>query len=158
MITVRNTEDLAKIDYTPFVISVNIDGIVYTSTKLSVTQGLKLVPKLVDCLGASLLALAMGDLSTNKLASAAQQLQVRAAAVDLVDLATSLLQNVKASHRGMGPNRAQDPGPILEKWEEHFAGEYPHLIRVCLFAARHIYLGPTLGSLSKSGPQNPQTT
>ena len=133
-----------------------IDGIVYTSDKLPTTTGLIIWPRLIRLLGEQLLAAVItGNLSvfeddeTGELSAiAAMRVAERADEIDFPDLARRLLANIRANK----VNRIDgNEGLIADHFDEHFSGEYLHLIKVLVFAAQHNIMGPTLGSLLKSG-------
>ena len=168
-----------------------IDGRVYTSTKLPAVAGLTVLPKLIRILGegmlAKLLSGSVGELAEGltidpdqeaaklresgadeaevaKRYEAAKMLRERAGAdvaylvetvaeradrVGLDALAMSLLAEVQCNKlRPIGDGYVAKDRQVFDA---HFAGEYIHLLKVLIFAIRHNFAGPTLGSLSMSG-------
>jgi hypothetical protein len=126
-----------------------IDGLVYTSTKLGAIAGVDLLPKLSALLGDAVLRLILtgsSEVLRDPGVAAAIFVRVSERAGSGLPI-KDLLKRVKCNAlRPIGK-----PGSVVDGFDDHFAGEYVHLLNVCEFAARHNFLGFTLGSLSMIG-------
>lgn len=137
--------ELSAIDMRPNVLQHRVDGVMYTSAKLPARVGLELGPRVISLLGpglARLLAAADSDeIPVDKLAAALVIVAERAMRDGLVPLALDLLARTQcAAFRGGGD------GPITaDRFDDHFAGEYLHLIKVCALVLAHNFRGPTVG-------------
>ncbi len=132
-----------KLDCKPRTVQLEIDGLMYTSTKLPADLGLEIWPRCVVMFGAGLArALSTGDLASvgiQGIVAFASQ----ASADGLMPLFRDLLARMKCGQL----HTTKQPGKVLDDFAEHFAGEYPHLIKVVAFAMAHNLKGPTLGGL-----------
>lgn len=138
--------EMRSIDLKPSTIQHKIDGVVYTSTKFSARTGLELLPRVTTLVGAGLLRLiATGEaegLPIDRLALALVAIADRALRDGLVPLVLDLLGSTQC-----GAFRGGGDGKITpDKFDEHFAGEYLHLLKVCALALAHNFRGPTFGS------------
>jgi hypothetical protein len=111
----------------PRVVQLNIDGITYTSTKLSARVGWELLPRLGTLLG-SALPYIMGDASGQDFDVAViEAVSSRAMADGLMPLTSDLLAEIQCNKL----NGIDDQiGSVLPDFETHFAGEYVHLLKV----------------------------
>lgn len=119
-----------------------IDGLRYTSTKLAATVGLELLPRITALFGSAFTrAMATGDLggiSPDVFVRVAD----RAMRDGLWPLVRALLERMEVNELA----GIKEPGNVLDDFDDHFAGEYMHLLRVCLFALAHNFRGPALGA------------
>ena len=122
-------------------VSLEIDGLRYTSTKLPALAGLELWSRLLAMLGADMLrALVTGSLdgvTMDALARAA----VRSTQLGLSEAVRDLLAGVEVNELA----GLKSPGPVGDDIDGHFAGEYMHLLKVCQFVMAHNLLGPCRG-------------
>lgn len=138
--------ELRSIDLKPSTIQHKIDGVTYTSTKFPARTGLELLPRVTTLVGSGLLKLiATGDgdgVPIDRLAVAMVAIADRAMRDGLVPLVLDLLACTQC-----GAFRGGGDGKITpDKFDEHFAGEYMHLLKVCALALAHNFRGPTFGS------------
>ncbi len=138
--------ELRAVDLKPSTIQYRIDGVTYTSTKFPARVGLELMPRVTALVSSGLLRLvAVGDLDTlpiDRLVASLVAIADRALRDGLVPLVLDLLARVQC-----GAFRGGGQGPITpDKFDEHFAGEYVHLLKVCALALAHNFRGPTFGS------------
>lgn len=110
-----------------------IDGLMYTSTKLPTTQGLEVLPRWMLVAGQIVI---QGKFGADALGAALERL----ISEGTVSMTRALLSNTFVNVLAGDPKG----GSVISKFDDHFAGEYPHLIRVMLFVSRH-NLTPTLG-------------
>lgn len=133
--------ELAGVDFKPGQVQHRIDGVMYTSAKLPTSIGLELWPRITALLGAALtrtVATGEGEVDFGMI----QRIAEAAARVGLVPICADLLQRVQCGKlRSTGK-----PGAVMSDFEEHFAGEYAHLAKVCGFALAHNLRGPTYGA------------
>lgn len=134
--------DLQRVDMKPRQVQWKIDGLVYTSTKLPATIGLEIWPRLAALIGAGLTrAIATGD-AGDLTGEMLLRIATRAMNDGLVPLVKDLLGRMKCGKlAGTGK-----PGDVLDDFDEHFAGEYGHLLKVAAFAVAHNLRGPTYGA------------
>jgi hypothetical protein len=131
-------------DMKPRTVQHKIDGLVYTSRKFPASVGLELLPRVSALIGASLMRTAVtGEDSDEVGIEALLQVADRAMRDGLIatcrDLLSRMQVNELAGAKGEG-------GEVLADFDEHFAGEYMHLAKVCIFALAHNFRGPTLGT------------
>lgn len=132
---------LGELNCKPRVLQLEIDGLMYTSTKLSASVGLDLWPRVTALLGAGLArAIATGSIAAVD-ANALLRVADRAMRDGLLPLVRDLLQRMQCGKL----HSTGKPGKVLDDFDEHFAGEYGHLLRVCAFALIHNLRGPTYG-------------
>lgn len=148
------------IDYTEETVTREIDGFMYTSDKLPCMTAVKLLARAQLALGergmravvqrhaavlaeeAPLLVLGAKDVHVY-----GALLQASHGVEQDPTLIRDMLQGVRVDrYRPAGPG-----GPVARVLDEHFKGEFPHLLRVLDFVAAHNYLGFTLGRRSLSG-------
>jgi hypothetical protein len=139
------------------IVTEEIDGIVYTSTKLPATKALSLHARVARVLGdEGLHALVVSGLGARQVPPAVYLTAVQRILERLGDdvaLPRDLCAELKANAlRPTGEGRVQ---PVFDR---HFAGEMPHMFEVCLFILRHNILGFTLGSLSLGGSHTSAAT
>ncbi|NJK32974.1 MAG: hypothetical protein HC927_11505 [Deltaproteobacteria bacterium] len=87
-------------------------------------------------------ALAIGDAAFLR-ADLMTPIADRAVQHGLYSIARDLLGRTKVNRYQHIPGSSG--GDVVPEMDEHFAGEYMHLFRVCLFVLAHNYRGPTLG-------------
>lgn len=151
--------------YRDNVVTEEIDGISYTSTKFPMTPSLALLGRVVRILGeAGLQAVAVSNgRNTNwarvlsggdpRLFAAVSKL-AEGLEVD-PSLPKDLCTRLKASHiRPAG----EEGGSVAKHFDAHFAGELVHLFKVLAFVLGHNFMGFTLGSLSLNGSHTPEPT
>lgn len=136
---------IKKTDLRANVVQLEIDGVMYTSTKLPARVGLELLPRVTGLLGAGLLRLVVTaeveELGADRIMAALVMVSERAMRDGLVPLVLDLLRNTACGKlRGSG-----EDGPVGPAFDDHFAGEYGHLLAVCAFVLAHNFKGPTLG-------------
>lgn len=133
---------LGTVDVKPSMVQLEIDGLVYTSTKLAADDGLEIWPRVLGLIGPALTrAIAMGE-DFEPTADMLTAIADRAQRDGLTPLARMLLVRVQCN--AIRPTGAQ--GDLLPHFGSHFAGEYVHLLKVCMFALSHNLRGPTLGA------------
>lgn len=136
-------QELKGVDFKPGTVQHAIDGLMYTSTKLPCSVGIELWPRLVALFGAAMTkAVATGDVEDagdGMLLGLAD----RAMRDGLLPVVRDLLARMKCGQL----RTTSKPGDVLPAFDEHFAGEYIHLVKVCAFAVAHNLRGPTLGAL-----------
>lgn len=153
--------------YQPAVVSEEIDGFRYTSTKFPAMNALRLMARTVSLLGEAglqAIVLSRGKALAKifpRLVLAAQPALYQAAVAmayglkDDLALPRDLCANLKVSRvRGLG----EKGGNVAEHFDTHFSGELPHMVRVLLFVLIHNYAGFTLGSLSMGGSPTSEPT
>lgn len=139
------THSLKDVDLTQPTVQHKINGLVYTSTKLAIPTGLSVGERGASLIGPSLFrALAVGD-GVEMRVDLLTPLADRAVQHGLYSLARDLLSRCKVNAYRHQPG--SKGGDLAGEMDEHFAGEYPHLFRVCLFVLAHNFRGPTLGGL-----------
>lgn len=141
-------------DFSEPTVTVNVDGIMYTSTKLPCAKALELLGRCGQVLGERGMraaiqrhARAAAEL-VPQLVIDAQKVNVYGAMLQISyglqqdpGLPRDLLAQVKCN--AIRPTGAE--GPIGPAFDHHFAGELPHLFRVLEKVAVHNFLGFTLG-------------
>jgi hypothetical protein len=133
---------LAAVDCKPRTVQMRIDGVMYTSSKLPASIGLELWPRLTALCGSALVrAVATSDMSGFD-ARVIVAVADRAMRDGLVTTCTDLLKRVQCEKTPSQP----DGGHVIDDFDEHFAGEYGHLLKVCAFALAHNLRGPTFGA------------
>lgn len=118
-----------------------IDGLVYTSRKLPTDLGLELWPRVTSLLGAALAKAAVTGDGVGLDASAISRVAERAMRDGLVPLCRDLLSQTIVNK----VNGGTEPGRLADHFNEHFAGEYTHLLKVAIFVLAHNLRGPTYG-------------
>lgn len=120
-----------------------IDGITYTTTTLPATDGLRIMPKLVDLLGETGMALLLATSDEEKeslmenaeiTAALMSSIAERAAENDGLLVIKDLLASTKCDKIQIGDNFIE--GSVAENFDDHFAGRYMHLIRVAIWVGR----------------------
>ena len=124
-------------------VQLTVDGLVYTSTKLPASVGLELWPRVAALLGAALTrAAATGEVEEGTdYGAAIVKVADRAMRDSLIPLVRDLLARMKCGKL----YSTGEAGDVLSDFDEHFAGEYLHLLKVCVFAIAHNLRGPTYG-------------
>lgn len=134
-------EKLKNQDCKPRVLQMEIDGLMYTSSKLPASIGLELWPRVMALFGSAVTkAVATGD-TEDVGAQALLSVLDRAMDDGLLPLVRDLMQRVQCNKL----YTTQQPGAVLSDFDEHFAGEYIHMLKVAAFAVMHNLKGPTLG-------------
>lgn len=119
-----------------------IDGITYTTRTMPATQGLMILPKLVNLVGENGLTLLMAT-SEDERASLMENKEVVAALItSIADRASDggllvlkeLLELTTCNKIKIGDNEVE--GSVLENFDDHFAGRYVHLITVAIWVGR----------------------
>lgn len=122
-----------------------IDGLMYTSTKLPCAKGLEVLASLTALVGRGLVkSIATGDMTGINLATLTA-LAEAALRVGVVDVLRSLLTQTSVGTLRSGGQTGTGGGNVAQHFDSHFAGEYVHLLKVCVLAAAHNYKGFTLG-------------
>lgn len=136
--------EIRALDCKPMAVSMEIDGIKYKSTKWPAGDGLDLWVRLGRVLGSGLTRMvATGDVeNVDELAVIGALVAVceKAQQESLELLARSVLRGVTSAAL-----RGDKQGNVVDHFDEHFAGEYGHLLKVCAFAIAHNLKGPTFG-------------
>lgn len=141
------SEDLRK-----NLVQFEIDGLMYTSTKLPARVGLELFPRVSALLGAGLLRLVVTqeveELGADRIMAALVLVSERAMRDGLVPLVLDLLRETQCGTLRDEMDKEGRPkgGPVVPSFDTHFRGEYGHLLAVCAFVLAHNYKGPTLGA------------
>ncbi len=132
---------LAAGDMKSHTTTMEIDGIVYTSSKIPARIGWELLPRIGTLLGAAMGPL-LGEgegIDAAVILSVCQQAMTDGMMPVTLDLLQSMecnkLQGIEDRH-----------GRVADEFDQHFAGEYVHLVKVLIFAFRHNYLGFSRGS------------
>jgi hypothetical protein len=132
---------LAQINVKRKTVQHKIDGLCYTSTKFAASTGLEIWPRITALLGAAFTrSIATGDMG-GVTADVFVRVADRAMTDGLVPLVRDLMQRLKVDVL----DGDTGGGDVLDQFDEHFAGEYGHLLRVCAFVIAHNLRGPTLG-------------
>jgi hypothetical protein len=139
---------LAALDCKPRTVQHTIDGVCYTSTKFAFTVGVELFPRITALVGngvARALATGQGldEIDIGEIAAAVVGVSERAMRDGLMPIVRDLLSRVQCGSLapGLPVVGALTPAAL----DEHFAGEYIHVLKVCVFALAHNYRGPTFG-------------
>ena len=136
--------ELRALDCTPYTVQFRIDGLMYTSEKLPASRGLDVGPRVTALLGTGILRLIVGasedGLGADQIAAAIVSISDRAMRDGLVPLVLAVLERTSC-----GKLRGGGDGKVVPKFDEHFAGEYGHLLKVCAFVLAHNFRGPTYG-------------
>ncbi len=137
--------DTSGVDLRESQIQYEIDGLLYTTTKLPCTKGLEVFQHLQAVLGPVLPAVITGNFKglDPRLASLVAENGIRHGMVAMVK---DLLSSTVVNHLRSGGVLAEKGGNVRMHFDEHYSGEYPHLLRVCLFVLAHNFRGPTLGA------------
>lgn len=134
-------ESLKALDCKPGVVQLEIDGLVYTSTKLPTSLGLELWPRVTALLGAALTRSLVTSDAAGIDPGGLVRVAERAMRDGLVPLVRDLLRKTQCGKlRSTGKD-----GDVLSDFDEHFAGDYGHLLKVCVFVLTHNLRGPTYG-------------
>lgn len=137
--------ELQKLDKRPKMVQFEIDGICYTSSKLPALLGLDVWTRLAAALGDGVVrVLATGG----EMDASAFVLVARALARDgVVDVLRDLMKSTKCGAIGGHPASGKPlQGDLLPHFDDHFAGEYLHLLKVVIFLVAHNLGGPTYGA------------
>lgn len=144
--------------------STTIDGVNYTTSTYPAMLGLELMGRMSRCVSASHLKLLVhedmdGSLSVEQLTSLLSDpatiaqigLHVIQRAAELGDmkLARDLLAFTE-SPDGIQIGAAKAKGSVHEHFDDHFAGRYGHMLKVCIWAARVGFGAPLDVGPSKS--------
>ncbi len=125
-------------------VQVEIDDILYTSTKFSARRGLEILPRVGALLGAALTPIMSAGESGDFDLRVFEEVADRAMRDGLGPLAIDLLSSMDCNAlKGQKDNC----GNVAQEFDEHFAGEYVHLIKVLLFSLYHNFRGFSRGSL-----------
>lgn len=129
-------------DMKPSTVQFEIDGLMYTSTKLPASLGLEVWPRVTALLGNAMTrAVVTGDVADMDIGQSLVGLADRAMRDGLVPLVRDLLSRMKCNKlRSSGQG-----GDVLGDFDAHFAGDYAHLLKVCVLALSHNLRGPTYG-------------
>lgn len=141
---------LASADFKPAIVDKAIDGINYRSQKWPASLGLELWPKTVTLFGPALKPIVTGETSDDIWLATLVRVSERASAPGFADYVKAILSRTAASEV-----RTIGAGAVIDGFDEHFAGEYMHLLKVCLFVLSHNLRGPTFGASSMSGAPVP---
>lgn len=136
-------EMLKNLDCKPRTLQLEIDGLMYTSSKLPASTGVQLWPQLIAVFGEGLTkSMATASSDESFAASALISIMKNISDEGVLSLIRDLLQRVKCNKL----YTSQQPGSVLSDFDEHFAGEYMHLLKVTGFALVHNLKGPILGA------------
>jgi hypothetical protein len=137
-------ERLNTLDCTPMAVQFEVDGLVYTNTKLPAAVGLDVLPRVVSLLGPALMRVVVAGESVDQteFLLAVVAVAERAMRDGLVGLMRQLCDKLQCS----AVRPVNQPGSIGPAFDQHFAGEYGHLFRVLWFVLVHNFKGFTLGS------------
>lgn len=154
-------ESLRKLDHKPITTHCKIDGLAYTNNKLPTAAGLEVWGRLGQLVGSAVLRrVAAGDGSPDW-GMALVSVCNAAVANGLTPLIIELLSETRVDqYRHMpAPESSRDKGGglVVDEFDEHFRGEYAHLVKVCAWVVWHNLAGPTLGSRSTSGTRSRRT-
>ncbi len=125
-------------------IVVTIDGLTYTTTKLPCSKGIEVWTHLSALLGPVFPAVMTGKfagLDPRVVAKVAEQ----ALRLGLVPVLKDLLSSTSVDRLRSGGLTGETGGNVRAHFDTHFAGEYLHLLKVCVLAAAHNLRGPSLG-------------
>ena len=135
-------EQLKHVDCKPRLLQLEIDGLMYTSSKLPASTGVQIWPQLISVFGEGITtSIATASTDETFAASALVSIMKNIADEGVLPLIRDLLQRVQCNKL----YTTQQPGPVVSDFDEHFAGEYMHMIKVAGFALVHNLKGPTLG-------------
>jgi hypothetical protein len=137
--------ELRSLDCKPGTVQCKIDGLCYTSAKLPFSIGVELAPRVASLVGNGIMkALATGqgleDVDLAELAALIVGVSDRAMRDGLMPIVRDLLSRMKC-----GALRTGGEGSVVPVMDDHFAGEYIHALKVCVFSLAHNYRGPSLG-------------
>lgn len=146
--------------YRETVVTEDVDGICYTSSKFPTTAALRFMARAVAVLGeyglqALVARFAKGDRGSTLVQGLGPRALVQIAAGLEADssLPRELTEGLKASRL-----RPVGEGTIGNAFDRHFQGEYFHLAHVIVFVLTHNFLGFTLGSQSLGGSRTSEPT
>jgi hypothetical protein len=124
-------------------VQVEIDGLVYTSAKFPASVGLNVLPRMGALLGPALAkVLSTGEGGEDVTGEALLAFADKAMTDGLSPLVRDLLSRMLCNQLAT----SQDGGPVLSDFDEHFSGEYLHLLKVLFFATMHNFMAPTRGT------------
>lgn len=127
---------IRDLDLKQRVLQHEIDGIMYTSTKLPAEPAGRLLPIVTRMVLPMLRASGAGDAL-----GVLENLASSAVDDDWIGVSKRLLDRTDC-----GKLQGRDKsGRVLSEFDEHFAGEFPHLARVTIFVALHNFWGFTRG-------------
>ena len=136
------SEQLKNQDCKPRTLQMEIDGLMYTSSKLPASKGVQIWPQLISLFGEGLLeSIATASTDDGFIASALVSVMKNIADEGVLPIIRELMQRVQCNKL----YTSQKPGSVLSDFDEHFAGEYMHMLKVAGFALVHNLKGPTLG-------------
>lgn len=126
-----------------------IDGINYTTTTLSASEGLRIMPKVVSLVGQTLMSLFFAADEDKRLAMLSNpkivggiinQIATNAAEDDGLLVVKDLLKKTKCDQVAIGDARV--PGSVYDHFDIHFAARYKHLAEVAMWVGRVNFLAP----------------
>lgn len=134
---------LAMLDMKPRRVTMEIDGLRYSSTKIAASDGLDLQARMLALFG----PIATRAIVTGSLSGISPDSIVRVADRAMRD---GLMPAIRLALGRMEVDRVagvklSEARLVLPDFDEHFAGEYGHLLKVCAFALAHNLRGPSLG-------------
>lgn len=133
---------LATIDMKPRTIGpIEIDGLKYTNTKLAASVGLEIWPRLTVLLGSAFTR----SIATGSMDGFTPDVFVRVATVAMRDGLAPLCRDLLSRTQVNELAGLKTGGNVIDEFDEHFAGEYLHLAKVCALVLAHNLRGPTLG-------------
>ena len=120
---------------------IEIDGLMYTNTKLPASVGLEIWPRLTVLLGSAFTR----SIATGSLDGITPDVFVRVATVAMRDGLAPLCRDLLSRAQVDKLGGLAMPGNVVDDFDEHFAGEYLHLAKVCALVLAHNLRGPTRG-------------
>lgn len=125
-------------------IIVTVDGLTYTTTKLPCSKGVEIWTHLSALLGPVFPAIVTGKfagLDPRVVGKVSEQ----ALRLGIVPVLKDLLRSTVVDFLRSGGVMSEKGGNVSMHFDTHFAGEYVHLIKVCMLAVAHNLRGPSLG-------------
>ncbi len=135
--------------------SKTIDGVTYTATTLPATQGLAIFPRLVALLGEQGVALLFGA-GAESFGNMMEDPKVVGALVTHIakgitnaggqptDVLRDIMATCSADKCRMGDTEVQ--ASVFEHFDEHFSGDYMHLLKVVGWIGQINFMKPSRGN------------
>ena len=125
-----------------------IDGILYKTKTLPATEGLILLPKLIQLMGEEGIQLFLATTEEQKdslmgdaevVGALVSHIASNAAENDGLLVVKRLLQRTTCDKIKIGDNFIE--GKVTDHFDDHFAGKYLHLLNVCIWVGRASFGG-----------------